>query len=272
MLICCWNMRRARATSPAWQYLLELNPDIALLQEVSAVPRELQSSYEAGFRFAVGKTGRPQRFQTGILVKGTLGEAISLGARWAWVNQELKWFAGNLVAYHVMLRDGSRFRVMSVYSPAWPVDPARLKGIDVTAVKLRHNAKVWVTELLWAALEQDGAWTPPRWIVGGDLNSSPTFDDLWPGGPHGNREILERMAALGFIECLVSANRSPMPTFRNPRGGQIMHQMDHLFVPADLRQRLEYCTTGDESRVFGASLSDHLPILARFGTTDCVAV
>ena len=37
--------------------------------------------------------------------------------------------------------------------------------------------------------------------MAGDLNSSETFDYLWHGDPSGNREIMDRMNALGFYDC-----------------------------------------------------------------------
>ena len=72
--------------------------------------------------------------------------------------------------------------------PAWPIDPERLKGVDVKGIKLSNNHDVWVTEILWAALLSENLNELP-WIVAGDLNSSVTFDTLWGDGPRGNQEI-----------------------------------------------------------------------------------
>lgn len=258
-------MRRAKANSRAWDYLTELNPDLALLQEVGDVPPHVRDTYAVCLEHPAGKKGGVQRFHTGILARGNIGEAIPLMSAWSWVNNELARFASNLVARYVTLADGTSLRAMSVYSPAWPVDRTRLIGCDVSEVKLTENPHVWVTELLWAAMRYEGPASSPPWIIGGDLNSSPTFDDLWPHGPHGNREILARMVALGFTECLAKANGALVPSFRNPRGGKIIHQMDHLFVQGSLMAPLESCAVGDQDRVFGGSLSDHLPIIAQFG-------
>ncbi len=264
MRVCVWNVRRATSASPVWQLLTQLAPDIALLQEVISLPDTLTAQYRCVLRRAAGKTGRPQRFGTAILARGELAEPIPLVSQWAWVNEELGRFSGNLVAHTVTLSEGRTYRVMSIYSPAWPVDRSRLVGVDVQAIKLRQNPDVWVTELAWAALREIVTTTDPPLIVGGDLNSSETFDDLWPNGPHGNREVLERMRALGLTECLRHANNRIVPTFRNPRDGKVIHQMDHLFVSAQLARRLRSCITGDPTRVFGDSLSDHLPAVADF--------
>jgi exonuclease III len=241
----------------------ELSPDLALLQEVIAVPRNIGKKYDiAMHRAAWRKPGESQRFSTAILVRGTIGAAIPLTAEWEWVNRELEHFKGNLLAHHVTV-GAQPFRVMSVYSPAWPIDPERLREVDVEPVKLKLNPDVWVTELLWAALRGCSGSAEPSWIVGGDLNASETFDQR-PSGPRGNREILDRMEALGFFECLRQAQGKLVPTFRNPSNGQIIHQMDHLFASKSMANQLISCDAGDKARVFGSSLSDHLPIVANF--------
>ena len=155
---------------------------------------------------------------------------------------------------------------MSVYSPAWPVNPIRLKDVDVSPVKLPQNPDVWGTELMWAALYNEQRGEIP-WAVAGDLNSSITFDTLWGDGPRGNQEIQDRMSDLGFVECLRSWQGKLTPTFKNPRGGKVIHQMDHLFVSDSPRWRLARCSTGDPAVVFDGGLSDHLPIVADFHNT-----
>ena len=268
--ICCWNVRRASHRSAVWELLNELSPDLALLQEVSGLPKAITDQYQVVMRQAAGSK-QPQRFSTAILARGAIGAPIRLVSRWDWVNRELERFNGNLVAYEVSVL-GREYRVLSAYSPAWPVNPERLRGIDVGPVKLKLNANVWVTELLWAALlDSSQAGDPAPWVVGGDLNASETFDYMWAGGPRGNREFLDRMQALGFWECLRERHGKVVPTFRNPRDGRVVHQMDHLFVSGSMATRLMACDTVEHARVFGASLSDHLPIVADFAEPDTVA-
>ena len=72
------------------------------------------------------------------------------------------------------------------------------------------------------------------------------------------------MAALRMIECLRKKKGKLMPTLRNPRDGMVIHQMDHLFITDSLAPRLVSCNIGNPERVFGESLSDHLPIVADF--------
>lgn len=266
MRVITWNMRRATETSVAWKFLADLNPDIALLQEVSNIPKNIKESFDIKFHKAIGKTGKSQQFGTAILVKGKIIDKLPLSSEYDWVNCELEYFAGNLVSFVVQPDGYPVLNVISAYSPAWPIDTSKYKEVDITTVKLKQNPKLWVTEILWSALKNTNLVDVP-WIVGGDLNSSETFDLTFSSG---NREILDRMEALGFTECLKKYNAKPTPTFKNPRDGKTIHQIDHLFVTDSLFSVLKNCTLGDESTVFGKSVSDHLPIIADFENLQSV--
>ncbi|MCD4666037.1 MAG: endonuclease/exonuclease/phosphatase family protein [Bacteroidales bacterium] len=264
MRVCTWNMRRAtKSRDDLWEYFLEIDADIAFLQEVGSIPLSVSSHYSIMQRKALGKNGQSQRFYTAVLVRGSIDKPLNFSTSWNWVNEELRRFEGNLVSAEITLVSGKSFRLISVYSPAWPIDRQRLKGIDVSEVKLKNNPDIWLTEILWAVLSNEDLNELP-WIVAGDLNSSITFDMLWNNGPRGNQEIQDRMSTLGFIECLRFSQGKLTPTFRNPRGGKVIHQMDHLFVSEHMTLQLLSCMTGDARRVFGNSLSDHLPIIAEF--------
>ena len=45
MRIVSWNVQRAVADDEVWNVLLQLDPDIALLQEVRKLPEKLTSGY-----------------------------------------------------------------------------------------------------------------------------------------------------------------------------------------------------------------------------------
>ena len=260
------------ARGVSWEYLSEIKPDIALLQEVNSIPESIQNEFTCLYRKAMKKTGQPQNFGTAILLKGRIKRPIDLSSEWEWVSRELKIFNGNLVAAEVILDSGSEFNVMSVHSPAWPIDPNRLVGADISevadndikCVKLEHNPKVWATELLWATLRFHLPISDKPWIVGGDLNSSVTFDTMWPGGPHGNQEVLDRMHALNLTECLFHSNGKLIPTFKNAGRPKVIHQIDHLFISNSILPALQSCFVGDAVRIFDAKMSDHLPIIADF--------
>ena len=73
------------------------------------------------------------------------------------------------------------------------------------------------------------------------------------------------MNYLGFKECLREFNKRIIPTYRDPKSKEIVHQIDHLYVTDMLYNQLENCETGSQAKIFGElPLSDHLPIIAEF--------
>ena len=107
MRICSWNVRRASAGSAVWQYLEEISPDVALLQEVTSIPIFIAAEYQSVMRQAADN-----RFHTAILTRGTISDAVQLSSRWDWVNRELELYQGNLLAHiavsHRVGADGAR--------------------------------------------------------------------------------------------------------------------------------------------------------------------
>jgi endonuclease/exonuclease/phosphatase family metal-dependent hydrolase len=263
--IVAWNCRRASRASAAWAYLRDLAPDVALLQEVGALPDHITDIYASALATPLTRSGRPQRFQTALLVKGTITGEVALSPPNAWVARELAAFHGSFLAKEIVLASGVALRVISVHSPAFPVDPARLAGIDTAGIQLTNSADVWGTDLLWACLRSMEMGGEVPVVIGGDFNASETFDTLWGQGPRGNREFLERMNALGLWDCLWTFQGQLTPTFRHSTG-TVMHQIDHLFVTRPLLDGLVQCAVGSAARVFGPTpmLSDHLPIVATF--------
>jgi exonuclease III len=266
MKICCWNIRRASSDSEAtWDYLAEINPDIALLQEVGSISPKIEQQYKSCWVPARTKEGRMQKFGTAVLLRGDILAPIKLATEWPWANELLDRFGGNLVGLQVDCGTTKKLNVVSVYSPAWPIPTEEWEGQDVSEVKSEYSSgDVWLADLLLSALRNEDL-LGQDWILGGDLNSSITFDYLWGNEPRGNLAYLERMEALGLLELLRHHQGQLTPTFRNPKGGKIIHQIDHLFASPSIQARLKSCDVGDKERIFAeASLSDHLPIIAEF--------
>lgn len=256
-----WNCRSAPASSAAWDLLMEISPDIALLQEVGALPGFVKEAYTHMVERPLKKNGQQQRFSTAVLVRGALSPE-PLSSAMDWVDAELKRFRGNLLSCLAEPVNGPAINVVCVYNPAWPIDRTRFHGLDVSAVKLKLDPDVWVGDVLWAGLHHRQFAPGELWLVGGDFNLSESFD--WrPRGPRGNKEYLDRMAALGLVECLRRSTGCLTPTFRNTDGQAVKHQLDHLFVTEHLALALVACSTGSQQRVFG-HLSDHLPVIADF--------
>jgi hypothetical protein len=57
--IVTWNCNGRAA---AWDYLLDLHPDVALLQEVGPIPEQVKKVYDTRLAAPRTKTGKPQRF------------------------------------------------------------------------------------------------------------------------------------------------------------------------------------------------------------------
>jgi len=262
--VLSWNVRKAKKDSLVWDIISQANPDIITLQEVISVPDFIKDVYSIHLKKATSKNGKKQIFSTGLLVKGEISKDLPLSSEFEWVNTELDFFNGNLLSCVAKIENLFPINVVSVYSPAWPVDKERLKNIDVSSVKLILNPDVWCTEILWSALKNNSGIKNEKWVVAGDFNSSLTFDYLWPGGPSGNKEIIDRMNSIGFTECLNSYTGKLTPTFRNPKGGKIIHQIDHMYVTEYLHSSLTKSFVGDSFDVFEKSISDHLPIISDF--------
>ena len=256
-----WNYLRAKADSKVWDYFLELQPDVALLQEVGTIPAKVLDQFASYQQHAAWKNGAQLRFSTAVLVNGQIGDPIKLTGLSQWADAEMERFAGNLICRELILKDGLILKSISVYNPAYGIDQKRLEGIDISSVRLTQNRGIWLADILWASLKYHEINSKDFWIIAGDFNLSETFDHPHP---RGNREYLDRMATIGLTECLRSSKGVLTPTFRNTQGGAIKHQMDHMFVTDALASRLISCDTGSQQRVFDDGLSDHLPIIASF--------
>ena len=265
--VLTWNVRKAGVASPAWSIMQQLDADIMLLQEVGRIPDTIKSQYAICQKTPLRKNGQPQIFSTAVLAKEGIVKEQPLHSAYDWVNKELALFSGNLVACEVQLNGFPSMNVMSVYSPPWPVNSERISGINTAPVQLTLNSQVWCTELLWAVLSNSDCHASP-WLVGGDFNSSVTFDYMWKGGPRGNQEIIDRMQALGFKECLCMYMGGLTPTYKNASNGKVIHQIDHLYANYHLYPHLTKAVTGNNFSVFENSISDHLPIISDFELAD----
>lgn len=266
MKILSWNIRHSDEASAVWKYVLDADPDIALLQEVGRFPKTVQGRFHVLARPAAKNDGSPQKFCTAVITKFEIDGALTLQSDRQWVNEQGAFFKGNLVGATLRDSDQQPIHVVSVYSPHWAVAKEKWAGVDVTGLKLAANPDIWCTEILWDLLRNTMPLQGGQWIVGGDFNSSKTFD-YRREGDRGNREIMRRMTGLGLKEMLRAYKGELVPTFKQSRGserGMLVHQLDHLYISAPLSDRLVSCQTADRERVFGSRMSDHLPVIANF--------
>jgi len=265
MRVITWNCGRSTKEKNIWKHLQELSPDIMLLQEVSSFPNWIENNYIYEYEKSSTKNNTKQRFGNLLVHNGENRQEIELLTDLAWVNKEIKKFKGNLLSYNTKLNNNT-LNLISVYSPAWPLNINLLNQEQISSVKLTQNRELWLADLLWYALKCNINLSE-YYIIGGDFNLSTTFDS-WGKNPRGNQEYLDRMRDIGLIECLKEYNERLIPTFKNPKNNMILHQIDHLFVTSKLYTKINYCHIGDESLIYGNKLSDHLPIIADFNINE----
>ncbi len=261
MKVITWNVRRATEGSDVWGVLSKSNPDIAILQEVGSLSKEVLDRYQAFSKNPRNRNGNDQTFQTVILTKGKLVSELPLVSEFDWVNSEYTHYSGNIVGHEITTGADERFNVLSVYSPAWHIPNENLRDVDVGVIRLQNNPNLYCTEILWSLLRNSAITNNSNWIVSGDFNSSVTFDATWGAG---NQEIVDRMNGLGLRDCLSHYSDTLVPTFRNASNGQVIHQLDYVYVNQPLLSRLGYSKVLDKEGVFENRLSDHLPIETKF--------
>ena len=69
-------MRRHSRCCLSWNYFIEIDPDLALLQEVNEIPRSIKDQYDYRYLKARKQSGEDQRFGNAVLVKGEIFEDI----------------------------------------------------------------------------------------------------------------------------------------------------------------------------------------------------
>jgi exonuclease III len=262
MKIVSWNIRKAKETSKVWQILEEYNADIILLQEVLRIPLHFYSSHYIVFRSAISESGKQQIFGTALLTKYKIKQEIPLVSDNEFIQQELEFFKGNFIPLQLITSNNSLINVMSIYSPAWTINPNRYEKFDVSEIKLSQNNRLWAFDILHSWLKEQNIKS--NWIIAGDFNTSETFDYLWKGGPIGSLEYIQRLESIGLKECLRHFSNTLVPTFKNPKGGKIIHQLDHMYATKNLLDSLIDCKTPEHDFIFGSNLSDHLPIISTF--------
>lgn len=262
MKVITWNIRKAKETSLVWQLIEEYDADIILLQEVLRIPESIQSSYNVIFRPAISESGKQQIFGTAVLTKYSIKCKIPLVSTNDFIHQELDFFKGNIIPLELISPENELINIVCVYSPAWTINPNRYSGKNIDDIKLTLNNRIWAFDILHSWLKEKECKL--NWIVAGDFNTSETFDYVWKGGPIGSLEYIKRLEKLGLRDCLRYYHKELVPTFRNPKGGKIIHQLDHMYTTSNLLENLSECKTADHELIFGKNLSDHLPIIATF--------
>ena len=261
--VLTWNVNRASGSRTAlWEAVRREEADIVLLQEVTGVPADIQSSYNCRLVRPRYFDGSDAPFETAILSKWDMDTRPLLNSQLGWVNRIQSQQRGWILEAEVTTDLGTTLRAVSVHSPAIPIRTGTLQDAEVASIKLANNPHLWFTEILWSLLRDSNTPEETNWVVGGDFNSSVLFDHP---KDRGNREIIRRLNDLGLTDCLSYYSDQDVPTFRHS-GGSISHQLDYCYVSAGLLERLSCARVLSRQEVFGPTpkLSDHLPIVCEF--------
>ena len=296
MRVLTWNMNKAssspwaESSAKKWKSFLEMSPppDVAMLQEVNGVPGDISERYHVEYVKASWLGGGKAKFGTAVLARKSdwkIGSEVPWKSEHDWVNRIQERFPGWLVGRQVENGSGDRYMAVSVHSPAWPLwceecEEGRsascklpalceiLDGVDVKPVKLKAPDQwyLWFTEILWSLLKgaTAGDGGASKWIVAGDFNSSVLFDE---SKNTGNGEIIDRLNALGLLDCVFKHHRERKPTywaFRERKRQPPVHQLDYVYVSAPVLDRLRDVALGGGLPEEDKWRSDHLPVVCDF--------
>lgn len=267
MKIVTWNLNNRKSNKGAWDKLFALDADLVLLSEVNFIPDDLRG-YNHHFEPAMGGNGKFRYFQTGILCRGSIGEAFKLEAKEDWVTNAIHDHPGNYVCRKVRIAN-HQFNVVSVHIPSWEF-PIQNYTADASTIALPNYSKIYMSELLWASLSHMIPQSQANWVIGGDFNTSEYI-----GGKTqrvANLEAIARIERLGLSEVVRQHHGRPIPSFKPIRkNAKPIHQLDHLYISNALLNIPFEAHIGSWAEYIEAGLSDHAPIIAEIDFTDIKA-
>jgi endonuclease/exonuclease/phosphatase family metal-dependent hydrolase len=207
----------------AWPYLENtLKPDIALLQEVPCSIFDKWRECRQGFAY------QGAAFGTMIFCAQD--------------------FAGKTIA-----NDDHSFRQSDIYVSAVDV---RLKAKPIAIMSVHvypgKQQKKTLTKLL-GFLEQALCLKPT--IVGGDFNACRHYDVIYKKNSYS--WFFEEMERIGFYDCHFGLHGKEKQTYWSKKTAE-PYQDDHIFVPADWKNRIIRCDVLPYDPTRG--MSDHGPI------------
>jgi exonuclease III len=264
MRVVTWNMAywtHRRHHEAAWRWALdELKPDVLLVQE-AVIPEWVRARFKVHWTRSY-EDGQ-QTWGTGLVTVfpfeparvpaldewfRSVPSGISDKPTKAGIYQADNWFS----CAHVELPGVGRTLVGSVHSPAFPIEKSRLRGIDVSPMKLKKNPDLWFLDVLFHFLRP---MLGQKFIVGGDFNASRLLDTTL--GERGNNEFFDRVHDEGFVSLHRRFHDADERTYF--KAGKAPHQLDYLYadVPAAAGCRackVQHC----------GEFSDHAPLVADF--------
>jgi hypothetical protein len=138
--VISWNCRGASLGSGLWDFLLELDPDVAVLQDFRTIPDRVLQVYFHAKNSSVTTTERAPRHFTGMLLKGVTTADIHLPAPHEWVASELEQLKEFFTAKSVTLHWSEPQKANHVQSQLFWIGgrmTARRRSFDVSRTNLQ---------------------------------------------------------------------------------------------------------------------------------------
>jgi len=267
MRIVTWNMAfwsHGKHHDRAWNWVLDdLRPDVFLCQEANP------PDWVRRDRTVIWTRAYPSGSQTW----GT-GLVTALPCQPARIPDLDNWFEalptlsgetepaaiqradGWLATGRVMLPRIGETLFVSVHNPSKEIDRARLRGVDVTSIKLRKNPDLWLLDVVFYFLK---TLLGQRLLVGGDFNYSRLLDETMAGGrDRGNNEFFDRIGDEGFVSIHRRFHPADERTYF--KEGRAHHQLDYLYGDTHVASIAKKCWVEPHSVI--AEFSDHAPLVA----------
>jgi len=252
MRIVSWNLARnstSRSWSVherAWHYLAALDPDIALLQEVTPPDWALE-------RWSVVQ---PSTSPWGSAILARHGLELRPGPT--------DWHGGFeqgvlLATGEVAPAQGTELLLGSVHTVIGKARADVLVGFDPLRIKRPTEPVAYKNDVAYA-LYRDRVHGR-RFIVSGDWNIARLWDTLHPGAHE--TDFFTRAEADGWVDCYRLFNEDEGRTWF--RGRDAPYQLDHAFCDPETARLLRSCYI-DPYPAEKLMLSDHAPLILELKT------
>jgi len=248
MRVVSWNMGH---TKRSWDYLGELDPDVALLQEAN--PGLAQDWVRERWPGWVMWPVRSWNWGSAILAKAGLALTPNPGGP---QGMEMDgWIATALMTQ----ADGTPTLLGSVHAPPFRPTVEHLAGRDQASMTLPNYRVARTFDVAYATLRE--RVQTQRFIVGGDWNIS---RDLWKIYHPKSRDagFFERAQDDGWVDCYRRDHKHEGQTWF--RAGNLPYQFDHVFCDQATSQTMRSCEI-DPHPASCLRFSDHAPLVLEFG-------
>jgi endonuclease/exonuclease/phosphatase family metal-dependent hydrolase len=259
--IVVWNMgnggpgNSAEKHARTWSYLLDLDFDVALLQET----RDPRPDYSAELRSIVWRPKYESRSRRPLWGSAVVARTLELEAyepadNYPWLNH---------------LR-GSTAVARSATEPAWfasvhlhdrRIQQEALAALPWADVPLTTRDKsLWETNVIPHELRH--LFADDTFLWGGDLNSAIGMDSKrWFAG--GNERLREVWKAGGSVDLRLDFFPAEQRTYFHPSHDH--YQLDHVFADATTARRVTSWRVDVDAADCELPYSDHAPVLVELG-------